>query len=361
MPGPAPIALPAPVVVVALAVSAAPAAVTKPRTFDVGLTTQKWNALAPKSVITCGVDGLIKVLSESRVIAQNGNRDLFSPGRLKTDLTEGNITTKEGVSTMQMVALDCDVSTPQILEATKATLAGSGFYYVLYHTYSSTPEKPKFRVVLPLAGDYQTGDHETVHSGLENMLALPTDQSANRNFGQRMYLASQPVGTEATWPAPISGDTRCATYQELMARVMKPPAPNKRRGLAPTVAPGGNKPDSPGRDFTLIAQDCAVIRAMSLGELEDEQTWRNLVGIYKNVSNGNVLYHQHSALWATYNKQQTQDRWDGYPETMGPVTCKTLDSPRCNGCPSKGLTHHLYNLRHLPASKPLTRKPSLQL
>ena len=71
---------------------------------------------------------------------------------------------------------------------------------------------------------------------------------------------------------------------------------------------GGGKPDSPSGDFALMAQGCAVVRAMSTGALDDEPAARNVVGLYKQLSNGKALYFQHAALWSG-----NTTRWDLQP------------------------------------------------
>lgn len=72
----------------------------------------------------------------------------------------------------------------------------SGFKGVTYTTHSHTPEKPKCRVVLPLAAPIQAADYPAFIEGAKDRFGSDIfDEQASRNLSQAYYLPTCPPET----------------------------------------------------------------------------------------------------------------------------------------------------------------------
>lgn len=96
---------------------------------------------------------------------------------------------KRRVIFRQMLALDIDDADATTLDDLRSWL--NGHAYVIHSTHSSTPEKPRYRVVVPLSQMVMAEEHGAILGILHEKLHLPLDP-ATLDFNRIMFLPSIP-------------------------------------------------------------------------------------------------------------------------------------------------------------------------
>lgn len=96
---------------------------------------------------------------------------------------------KRKVSFRQLIALDIDEGSPEVLSDLRAWL--SGHSYLIHSTHSSTPEKPRYRVIAPLDRIVVADEYGALMRVLYDQFHLPIDV-ATFDFNRIMFLPSVP-------------------------------------------------------------------------------------------------------------------------------------------------------------------------
>lgn len=89
--------------------------------------------------------------------------------------------------------------------------------------------------------------------------------------------------------------------------------------------------DRHDRDLGLIAKRCGMVKAFLGGQRLEETEWHAMVGVFKFCTDGERLYHYHSAKDDRYDQAESQgkfDRWAVPPVKCGKFShCATCDKP----------------------------------
>jgi P4 family phage/plasmid primase-like protien len=94
------------------------------------------------------------------------------------------------------VVLDCDDATPEGIKALCEGVRGLGILSVVHSTYSSTPDAPRVRVVVPLASPVVPGDYVSLCRALMAHLSMVQWDESCAQAERAMYMPAKPVGGE---------------------------------------------------------------------------------------------------------------------------------------------------------------------
>lgn len=94
------------------------------------------------------------------------------------------------------VVLDCDDATPEGIKALCEGVRGLGVLSVVHSTYSSTPDAPRVRVIIPLASPVVPGDYVSLCKALMAHLGMVAWDESCAQAERAMYMPAKPVGGE---------------------------------------------------------------------------------------------------------------------------------------------------------------------
>lgn len=92
------------------------------------------------------------------------------------------------------VVLDCDDADQASIEALCEGVKALGVRSVVHSTYSSTPDKPRVRVVIPLTTVVVPGDYTALCKALMNHLNMVTWDESCAQAERAMYMPAKPEG-----------------------------------------------------------------------------------------------------------------------------------------------------------------------
>ena len=102
------------------------------------------------------------------------------------------------------VVLDCDDADTKGIEALMEGVRGLDVRSVVHSTYSSTPERPRVRVVIPLKDVVVPGDYVALCKALMNHLNMVTWDESCAQAEHIMYMPGKPEGGEY-WAKEMEG------------------------------------------------------------------------------------------------------------------------------------------------------------
>ena len=94
------------------------------------------------------------------------------------------------------VVLDCDDADKAGIDSLCKAVKALGVRSVVHSTYSSTPDKPRVRVVIPLAGVVVPGDYVSLCKALMNHLNMVQWDESCAQAERAMYMPAKPAGGE---------------------------------------------------------------------------------------------------------------------------------------------------------------------
>lgn len=97
------------------------------------------------------------------------------------------------------VVLDCDDATPEQVKNLCDAIKNLGVRSVVHSTYTSTPDKPRVRVVIPLANDVVPGDYVALCKALMSHLNMVTWDESCAQAERAMYMPAKRDGYWATF------------------------------------------------------------------------------------------------------------------------------------------------------------------
>ena len=102
------------------------------------------------------------------------------------------------------VVLDCDDADRAGIEALCEGVRGLGVLSVVHSTYSSTPDAPRVRVIIPLASPVVPGDYVSLCKALMAHLSMVTWDESCAQAERAMYMPAKPEGGEY-WAVQTDG------------------------------------------------------------------------------------------------------------------------------------------------------------
>ena len=140
------------------------------------------------------VDAFLSVFDPANVREQpSKDGPNYIAGRL---LDYGQSRGKGNVIDRCAVVLDCDDASMAGIEALCEGVRGLGVLSVVHSTYSSTPDAPRVRVVIPLATPVVPGDYVSLCKALMGHLSMVTWDESCAQAERAMYMPAKPEGGE---------------------------------------------------------------------------------------------------------------------------------------------------------------------
>lgn len=103
------------------------------------------------------------------------------------------------------VVLDCDDADQAGIDKLVDGVKALGVRSVVHSTYSSTPDKPRVRVVIPLASPVVPGDYTALCRALMNHLNMVKWDESCAQAERAMYMPAKPEGSDSYWAKETEG------------------------------------------------------------------------------------------------------------------------------------------------------------
>ena len=273
---------------------------------------------------------------------------LWSPVTYRTGGLRIKGQTEQNIEAVHAVVLDYDSKhAPVTIE--RAQEVWGGFEHVVYTTFQHAPEKPRFRLVMPLSRPVTTSEFRRiwawVHArAVEN--GVPFDPLSDPG---RIYFI----------PTSAPGAQRQYTYnhEDVLDAdlVLSIAPPDTYRPLPSTRAPVGASATAPSpvatarstgifsgietahqvENLDRIEAQCAFMRhcredAASLAETE----WYAWLSILARCKDGNRQAHEIGSAYAGYSPAETNEKFHRAATETGPRTCAVIRTlgTACDGC-----------------------------
>lgn len=154
----------------------------------------------------------------------------------------------EAVTLRSLVTLDIDYARPDTVETVRDVLDGNA--WCLYSTHSHTPDKPRYRLVVPLDRDVSPEEYTPIARRIAGTIGIDTFDDSTYEPHRLMYWPSTPKDVAPVFEqgegAPLRADGVLGTYRDwrnvldypLSSRQSEHLAPSGRKQEDPTLKPG---------------------------------------------------------------------------------------------------------------------------
>jgi hypothetical protein len=259
---------------------------------------------------------------------------LFAEGQGRT---RGD--TKRGLAKMTALVLDYDDGAT--MEAVDAVVGD--LERVLYTTFRHTPERHRFRVILPLSAPISPTEYERLQAAYHAHLKARGVPVAPLNVAQCYFLAtSRPGVPHRAWHRAGVRLDPSPWLAAPAAPAAAIPRPAIRASAPPPAAPstGGifaGIEDAGLERLDRIEERCAFMRhARESAASLDEPQWRAWLSVLAKCKDGRAHAHAIGSAHPTYSREGTEAKLARLTtEISGPMTCQEIRkiSPACEGCP----------------------------
>ena len=166
------------------------------------------------------VNRLRKVRRTSETMAQYAKLHNIGRGKIKDGpafvggLVRGGRRKKENIDTRSLITLDVDHADDGFLFAAELVLGGTA--YVIYSTHSHRPEKPKYRLLVPVDRAMNPDEYAAVSRKLAEQISMEYFDKTTFDVHRLMYLPSCSKDAEPTLEVfegnPLDVDGMLAEY-----------------------------------------------------------------------------------------------------------------------------------------------------
>ena len=277
---------------------------------------------------------------------------LWSPVTYKTGGMRVKGQTEANIATVHAIVLDYD-GKPQVVTIERAQEVWGCFEHVIYTTFQHTPEKPRFRVVMPLTRAVTTDEFRRIWAWVHTF-ASERDVAFDplSDPGRIYYIPTRRPGAEHAYhhnaEVVLDPDIILGIAPQVAPRTLfAPPVGRAPVGASVSAPPAHATPRSTGmfsgietahqlESLERIEEKCSFMRhcredASSLTEYE----WYAWLSILARCKDGERLAHEIGSAYAGYRAEDTADKYRRAATETGPRTCahiSTLGSA-CVGCP----------------------------
>lgn len=256
-----------------------------------------------------------------------GNRS-WSPTAYKEGSTRGN----GGVTHLSMAVIDVDAGTP--VEDVEHILGG--FTYLTHSSYSHTAEKPKYRVILPLAEPVETSAWRAAWDRINHWLGGINDAST-KDPARIYYLPSRHNDAKDHFVRVGNG---ALLSLEILPHVPEAAKSHQQTTLPSSVQRSTNDQElGTLEDLGEVLTRCSFIKWASNPDNQanvSEPLWKAMQTNLCRFEGGDQAIHAASCHHPDYDETQTDARTERYQETSRPETCKRIQILGFKGCPSTG-------------------------
>lgn len=323
----------------------------------------------PISLFKCAQDNIPKSKTDpvratfELLFAQHvrrGTKDgpCFSPVQYLPGTKRGN----KNVAAVTALVADVDDGTPP----TELTSALLDFCYIMHSSHSHTPERPKYRIIVPLRTPMTAAEFEKVWPRWNHLMGRHVD-SSTKDPARLYYLPACPVGAQGVFSELHEG----TIFDVSLLPELPVPKTREQRGHGVQIqihgAPGGY--EAPTNDISTmfqrpgldkVKQGCAFMRNAALSENQPdipEPLWRALLSNAAPFQGGKEFAHEASCAHPSYDSEATDDKqMKAFTGISGTLTCKYIQDHGSLWCPSSGqcvgangIVRHPSDLANKPA------------
>ena len=275
---------------------------------------------------------------------------LWSPVTYKPGGMRVKGQTEANIATVHAIVLDYD-GKPQSVSIDRAREVWGGFEHTIYTTFAHTPDKPRFRVVMPLSRAVTTSEFRRIWAWIhafatENGVGFDPLSDPGRIYFVPTHKPGAPYVYEHHADDVLDADIILSvappdTYRPTPT-LGRPPAGSSASAPAITgvVKPGGIfagiETAHQVESLERIEAQCAFMRhcrddAATLTEYE----WYAWLTVLARCKNGERLAHEIGSAHPGYTPDDTSEKYKRAATETGPRTCahiRTLGTA-CVGCP----------------------------
>ncbi len=132
---------------------------------------------------------LAQRLTKHAVVPDKTAAACWSPARFDPPIRRG-----EHVVEVALLAVDLDSATPEVLQQIAANLRARGLAYASHSTWSHTPERPRWRIVVPLSRPVPAAEWASFWSAANAELFLGAADPSTKDPARIFFLPSHPPG-----------------------------------------------------------------------------------------------------------------------------------------------------------------------
>ncbi len=258
---------------------------------------------------------------------------LFSPVKYKSGARRGN----DGVEAITMAVFDVDVGvTP---EAVKSILGG--FAYVLHSTWSHTPDKPSYRVIVPFTTPVPKQVWPQIWPRL-NLFLGGINDPATKDPARIYYLPSHPEGRGDFFVAVGEGKPLDIADLPELPQAAKAQIQSTNSHSNVKIEGIEDIPRDLGPEAGLheVCSRCGFMGHVSLPENQNtvsEPLWKAMISNAACFENADEWIHQASCHHDGYSKAVTDKSIKRFRDgSFGPMTCQRIQDLGFKGCPAGG-------------------------
>lgn len=274
---------------------------------------------------------------------------LWSPVTYKQGGLRVQGQTEANIATVHAVVLDYD-GKPQSVSIEKATEVWGGFEHVVYTTFQHTPDKPRFRLVMPLSRPVTTSEFRRIWGWVQKHAAENGAGFDPLSDPGRIYF----IPTHRPGAAHVYQHHADDVLDADIILTVAPPdtyrpatggrAPVGSSATAPSLAgivkPGGIfagiETAHQVENLERIEAQCAFMRhcrddAATLTEYE----WYAWLTVLARCKDGERLAHEIGSVYPGYAPDDTSEKFRRASTETGPRTCAHIATlgTACAGCP----------------------------
>jgi len=275
-------------------------------------------------------------LSKHSVVENKFDGKLFSPVSYIPDATRGN----EGVEFIYCYVADIDNGTPVAQVEDRL----SGYAYLIYSSYSHTPEHPKYRVVILLSHPVLVQEWNKVWHQI-NVLLGGINDPATKDPARIYYLPSRPPKSTAHFSYSVDGLPLNPDELPPLDFEVKPAVVSSNGGVKAhsIVLEGVDVIDeglNPAEGLQEVVGRCRFMQEASKPENQSSVTeplWFALITNAARFEGSDQWVHQASSCHKQYSPEETNAKIIHAREKFSaPIGCDYIRSQGFSGCPSGG-------------------------
>jgi hypothetical protein len=256
--------------------------------------------------------------------------------------------TENNIASVHAIVLDYDSKhAPVTVE--QAQQVWGGFEHVVYTTFQHTPEKPRFRLVMPLSRPVTTSEFRRIWAWIHARAVesgVPFDPLSDP--GRIYYIPTH----RPSAPHVYAYNPEDVLDADLVLTVAPPdtyrpmPAPRAPVGASATAPSPVATARSTGifsgietahqvENLDRIEEQCAFMRHCreDAGDLSEVE-WYAWLSILARCKDGNRHAHEIGSAYEGYSPAETNDKFHRAATETGPRTCAVIRTlgTACNGC-----------------------------
>lgn len=162
----------------------------------------------------------------------------------------------EAVTSRSLVTLDIDYAGKDTLGTVREMLDGNA--WCLYSTHSSTPEKPRYRLVIPLDRDVTPEEYLPIARRIADYIGIDAFDDSTYEPHRLMYWPSTPADVKPVFESaegdPLRADGLLLTYRD-WRNVLDYPLSSRQTSH---LTPSGRKQEDPTAKGGLIGAFCRI-------------------------------------------------------------------------------------------------------